>query len=181
MMSDIEQHDLEWNDQLQDLLDGDVTGGERAALETHVAGCARCRAQFAKLKKLDALLHAKIDAPAPSASFDQQVFARINAFDTHARERARRRIDRELKDNLEMLSRGWRRGLISTLAGAVAGLAVAVALITWADQSGAANAAISAVGNGFGNDTNFIHTVVTMLIGAGIGAIVSRWLTAAVE
>jgi len=181
MMSDIEQHDLQWNDQLQDLLDGDVTGSERAALETHVAGCARCRAQFTKLKKLDALLRARIDAPTPTASFDQQVFARINAFDTHAREKARRRIDRELKDNLEMLARGWRRGLISTLAGAVAGLALAFALIAWANQSGAASAAITAASNGIGNDASLLHTVVTMLIGAGIGAAVSRWLTGAVE
>ena len=181
MMSDIEQHDLEWNDRLQDLLDGDVAGSERAALESHVAGCARCRAQFAKLKKLDGLLRAKIDSPAPNASFDQQVFARINAFDAHARERARRRIDRELKDNLEMLSRGWRRGLISTLAGAVAGLAVAFALIAWANQSGAASAAITAASHGIGSDAGLAHTLVTILIGAGIGAVVSRWLTAAVE
>jgi anti-sigma factor RsiW len=181
MMSDIEQHDLEWNDQLQDLLDGDVTGAERAALESHVAGCARCRAQFAKLKKLDALLRAKIDAPTPGPSFDQQVFARINAFDTHAREKARRRIDRELKDNLELLSRGWRRGMISALAGAIAGLAVAVALLTWADQSGATTAAISAASTGFGSDANFMHVAVTLLIGAGLGAAVSRWLTAAIE
>jgi anti-sigma factor RsiW len=180
-MSEIEQHDLEWNDRLQDLLDGDVAGPDRAVLETHVAGCARCRAQFAKLKKMDALLHARIDEPVLSPAFDQQVYARINALDTQARDRARRRIDRELQENLELLSQGRRRGLLSMLGGAVAGVALAFALITWADQTGIANAVVGAASRVGAGQPGVLHTLVTIVIGATIGAAVSRWLISTSE
>jgi anti-sigma factor RsiW len=180
-MSEIEQHDLEWNDRLQDLLDGDVEGPDRATLEAHVASCARCRAQFAKLKKLDALLHARIDEPHLSPSFDQQVYARINALDTRARDRARRRIDRELQENLETLAQFRRRGLLSMLGGAVAGVALAFALITWADQTGITNAVVGAASRAGAGQPGILHTLLTIVIGATIGAAVSRLLVSTVE
>jgi anti-sigma factor RsiW len=181
-MSEIEQHDAEWNDRLQDLIDGDVAGLERATTEGHVAGCARCRSQFASLKKLDALLHSKITAPSLTHSFDHHVFARINARDTQAQERARRRIDRELQENLETLSKGWRRGLLSLIGGAVAGVALALALITWTDQTGFTNTLVGAASNGIGAGfSGTLHTFLTIAIGAAIGGVVSRWLLSTVE
>jgi anti-sigma factor RsiW len=180
-MSEIEQHDLEWNDRLQDLLDGDAEGPDRATLEAHVAGCARCRAQFARLKKLDAILRARIDEPPLSPSFDREVYARINALDTQARARARRRIERELQENLETLAQGRRRGLLSMLGGAVAGSALAFALITWADQSGIANAIVGAASRAGAGEPGILHTLLTIMIGATIGAAVSRLLVATFE
>jgi anti-sigma factor RsiW len=179
-MSEIEQHDNDWNDRLQDLLDGDVVGAARVALETHVASCARCRIRFARLKKLDTQLQSRIAAPSLSHGFDQQVFARINAHDAQARERARRRIDRELQDNLATLAQGWRRGLISVIGGAVAGMALALALITWTDQTGIANAVVGAASIGTGY-SGLLHTLITIAIGAVIGGAVSRWLISTVD
>lgn len=181
-MSDIEHHDFEWNDRLQDLIDGDGIGSARAATEAHIAGCKRCRSQFTKLKKLDALLQASVDRPGPGASFDQQVLARINAFDAQARETARRRADRELKDNLERLSNDWRRRLLGVLGGATAGAALAVALIEWMNRTGVANALIGAANNSVGGGhTGTLHTFVMLAIGATVGAVVSRWVTSIAE
>src|SRR5688500_2944902 len=125
MMNDIEQHDSTWNDRLQDLLDGDVHASDRHAIEAHIAACTRCRAQYAQLKRLDARLAAKLDAPTLDAAFDRQVFARIDALDARARDLARRQADRELQENLHSLAHRWRRGLVYVVGGAIAGIALA--------------------------------------------------------
>lgn len=181
-MSDIEHHDFEWNDRLQDLIDAAVVGSARAATEAHIASCKRCRSQFMQLKKLDALLQARSDRPGPGASFDQQVLARINAFDAQARETARRRADRELKDNLERLANDWRRRLVGVLGGATAGAALVFALIGWMNQTGVANALVGAASNSVGGGhSGTVHTFVMLAIGASVGAVVSRWVTSSVE
>ena len=38
-------HDT-WNDRLSEYLDGELEPRERAALETHLAGCVECRADL---------------------------------------------------------------------------------------------------------------------------------------
>jgi anti-sigma factor RsiW len=180
-MSDIEQHDRAWNDRLQDLLDGDVASSERVAFETHVASCARCRAQFSKLKRLDSLLRSKIDRPSIAGTFDQQVFARINAMDDQARDKVRGRMERELQENLQTLAAGWRRGLLSVIGGAIAGVALALAFLAWANDAGLArafaDAASTSIGGGY---AGLAHTFATILFGAAIGAGVSRLLTSTV-
>lgn len=181
-MSDIEHHDFEWNDRLQDLIDGDVVGSARATIETHVGSCKRCRTQFNRLKKLDALLQAQVERPDPGAGFDSQVFARIDAFDAQAREAARRRIDREFKDNLERLTNDSRRRLFGVAGGATAGASLVVALIGWMNQTGVANALAGAASNSVGGGhTGTLHTFVMLAIGASVGALVSRWVTSTVE
>jgi anti-sigma factor RsiW len=180
-MSDIEQHDREWNDRLQDLLDGDAAGVDRATFESHVAGCTRCRTQFTKLKRLDSSLRSKIERPFVGATFDQQVFARINAMDEQARDKTRRRMERELQDNLQILAAGWRRGLLSVIGGAIAGVALALAFLAWANDAGLAHAVADAASSGMGTGyAGLAHTVATILFGAAIGAGVSRLLTATV-
>lgn len=181
-MSDIEHHDFEWNDRLQDLIDGDAVGSARAATEAHIASCKRCRSQFTQLKKLDALLQSSVERPGPGASFDNQVFARIAAFDAQGRETARRRVDRELKDNLERLAHDSRRRLVGVVGGATAGAALVVALMGWMNQTGVANALVGAASNSVGGGhTGTIHTFVMLAIGATVGALVSRWVTSTVE
>jgi hypothetical protein len=181
-MSDIEHHDFEWSDRLQDLIDADAVGSARAATEAHIASCKRCRSQFTRLKKLDALLQASVDRPGPGASFDSQVFARINAFDAQARETARRRADRELKDNLAMLSNDWRRRFFGVVGGATAGAALVVALMGWMNQTGVANALVGAASNSVGGGhIGTLHTFVMLAIGATVGAAVSRWVTSTAE
>ena len=180
-MSDIEQHDREWNDRLQDLLDGDLSGTERASIESHVAGCTRCRTQFSKLKRLDVFLRSKVERPFVGVAFDQQVFARINAMNDQARDKVRQRMERELQENLRTLSAGWRRGLLSVIGGAIAGIALALAFLAWANDAGLARAFADAASTGIGSGyAGLAHTVATLLFGAAIGAGVSRLLTATV-
>jgi anti-sigma factor RsiW len=182
LMSEIEQHDAEWNDRLQDLLDGSVATAERVRFESHVANCARCRAEFSKLKKLDAQLRSKLDAPNLSAQFDQQIYARIKALDAQSSEKARRRIDRELEENRAALSRDWRRALLSMASGAIAGVAVIIALITWSNQTGFTDLVIGAASDEVGiQHSGALRVLVTALIGATIGAMVSRWLTTTID
>lgn len=180
-MNDIAQHDLEWNDRLQDLLDGDLSNGERASVESHVAGCARCRSQLAQLKRIDVLMRSKLEAPNLHPSFDQQLFARIGAMDAQARDKARKRIEAELRQDLESLAQGWRRNWITVFAGAIAGIALAVALMVWADAAGisTAIAGLAQSRTGVGSP-DLMHSLVTILFGAGIGAVVSRWLVRSV-
>lgn len=178
-MNEIAQHDSEWNDRLQDLLDGDLSHGERAAVDAHLAGCTRCRSQFARLKRMDSMLRMQTEAPAPHAAFDQQLFARIHAMDARDTERARRRMEGELQQNLRSLSRSWRRNWISMLAGAAAGIASAFALLSWIDTAGIASAVAGAARSttGFGT-VGLLNTIIMMFVGAVIGAGVARWLVA---
>lgn len=176
-MNEIAQHDIEWNDRLQDLLDGDLSHGERTTVEAHLAGCTRCRSQFARLKRIDALLRTQTEAPEPHASFDQQLFARIHAMDARETERARRRMEKELQQNLRSLSRSWRRNWISVLAGTGAGIASALALLSWIDTAGIASAVAGAARSTVGFGTlGLLNTAIMMLVGALIGAGVARWL-----
>jgi anti-sigma factor RsiW len=181
-MSDIGQHDNEWNDRLQDLLDADVSGSERAAVESHVASCTRCRAEFARLKKLDGLLNAQVTAPCVTRNFDEQIYARIDADDAQSRERARRRIDRELEENLATLAKDWRRGLLSLVSGAIAGIALALALMTWMEKSGLTDTMITMAQGSVGSDlAGLVRTLAMLTLGAVIGGIVSRWLISTID
>lgn len=175
-MNDIEQHDSSWNDRLQDLLDGDVDASDRSAIESHLSTCKRCRAQYAQLKRLDTALAQNLDAPQLDASFDRQVFARIEALDTRERELARRHADRELEQNLTMLARHWRRGLAYLIGGAIAGIALAFAFMAWADAAGVADKLLG-LSNGIGAEhADSLRTLLTVLMGAAVGGGVSRWL-----
>jgi anti-sigma factor RsiW len=46
-------HDIQWNDRLQDWLDGDLDASDTAALLAHMADCAACRARADELQALD--------------------------------------------------------------------------------------------------------------------------------
>jgi anti-sigma factor RsiW len=181
-MTEFHRHDDTWNDRLQDLLDGEISATDRVATESHLAGCVRCRAQYAQLKRLDAHLVTKLDLPALDSAFDRQLFARIESLDANARERARRRIERELEENLEHLSRGWRRTLTFLLGGAIAGIALAFAFITWIDAAGLTNRLIDAAAAGTASfQTSTLHLAITVAIVGVIGAVVSKWLASTAE
>ncbi|HEY3279924.1 MAG TPA: zf-HC2 domain-containing protein [Gemmatimonadales bacterium] len=42
----------QWTDRLSEYLDGELAGGERTALEAHVATCAECRATLEELRRV---------------------------------------------------------------------------------------------------------------------------------
>jgi anti-sigma factor RsiW len=180
-MNEFEQHDSTWNDRLQDLLDGDVDASERAAVESHLAACAHCRTQYAHFKRLDSALAAGLAVPELGASFDHQVLARIDAMDAQARDQARRQADREFQQSLQALARSWRRGLAFVLGGSVAGIALAFAFTAWADAADVAERLLGITGRIAFVPTDTLHTLVTALIGAGIGAGISKWLAATLD
>lgn len=180
-MNDIEHHDSTWTDRLLDLLDGDVDASERSAIESHVATCTRCRAHYARLKQLDAKLAVSLDAPRLDPSFDRQVFARIEALDARQRDLARRQADREFQQNLQLLARRWRRGVVYLIGGAVAGIALAFALLSWAEAAGVADRVLGSM-DGFGSENvDVLRTLLTGMIGAAIGGGISRWLADTID
>jgi anti-sigma factor RsiW len=181
-MTEFDRHDETWNDRLQDLLDGEISASERVTTESHIATCGRCRAQFSQLKRLDAKLATRLDVPPLDNSFDRQLFARIESLDANARERARRRLERELQENLEHLSRGWRRTLAFVLGGTIAGIALAFAFIAWVDAAGLTDRMVGAAAAGTSSlQTSTLHVAVTVAIVAAIGAGVARWLASIIE
>jgi|SRR5690242_147516 len=65
------QHGEDWDEQRERLsvyLDGELGAEERAALERHLPGCARCQAELADLRGVRALLRA-LPTPAAPRSF----------------------------------------------------------------------------------------------------------------
>jgi len=199
-MNLIERHDSTWNDRLQDLLDGDLASLERDHIEAHLAACARCRAHYAQLKRLDAKLSLKLSSATLGSmglgsmdpvstgpvlmgldgSFDRQVLARIDALDESARERARRRAEHEFHDNLQALTRGWHRGLASLIGGAVAALALAFAFTAWANAAGIPDKMLDAA-QGLGAHADLLHLLLIASIGALIGGGISRWVATTLE
>src|SRR5690242_10748436 len=71
MIRGIDQHAGDWDEQRERLsayLDDELGAEERAALERHLPGCARCQAELADLRDVRALLGA-LPMPAAARSF----------------------------------------------------------------------------------------------------------------
>jgi anti-sigma factor RsiW len=177
-----ERHDVAWNDRLQDLLDAEISASERTTTESHIATCGRCRMQYAHLKRLDAKLAAKLAVAPLDNTFDRQLFARIESLDANARERARRRLERELQENLNQLSRGWHRTLAFVVGGAIAGIALAFAVISWIDAAGLTNRLVDAAAAASGSlQASTLHAALTVSIVAAMGTGLSKWLASNIE
>ncbi len=176
------EHLLEWNDRLQDWLDGDLDERNTAALQAHLADCARCRTFAEELRGLDRELHQSSPSLALDAAFDARIFSQIETFDEAKRAAARKRVEQELQQNLQALSRRWRRTLAMLIPGIVAGIAIAFALTAWLGQSELTRHLVMESATGLGWDTSsLIQVGVTMLFGTGLGVILARWLTSVVE
>ena len=121
------EHQLAWNDRLQDWLDGDLDAADAAALQAHMADCALCRARAAELQELDGKLRSAAPRLALDDAFDAKIFAQIDAIDDSQRAAARHRLEQELQQNLQTLARGWRRALLFVVPGVIAGVALALA------------------------------------------------------
>jgi hypothetical protein len=84
----------QWTDRLSEYLDGELDPVERAALETHMAGCPECAEILAGLRRVVAVARALEDRP-PSADLWSGVAAGIGAGGSTIRrpaERPRRRL-----------------------------------------------------------------------------------------
>jgi anti-sigma factor RsiW len=181
-MATSSEHHLEWNDRLQDWLDGDVDAAESALVERHLANCAICQQRLADFEQLDAALHEAAPRIALDDAFDRRIFAQIEAVDETRRAQARERANQELQQNLRALSRGWRRTLAFIVPGIVAGVAIAFALASWFDDAGLTQEVIAHAPSALGQDgPTLLQWFMTALLGATLGMIVARWLASVVE
>ena len=175
------EHELAWNDRLQDWLDGDLTAADAVALQAHLADCAMCRARAAELRELDFNLASAAPHLALDAAFDAKLFAQIDAIDETQRAEARRRVEQELQQNLQALARGWRRALLFIVPGAVAGLALAFGLASWLSDASVMQQLVSESARLGSGNSGQVHLIVTTVLGAGVGAMIARWLATVVE
>jgi hypothetical protein len=87
----------EWRESLGAYALGQMQGDERAALEAHLEGCARCRAELASLEPVARMLpHADPalfeSAPQPPADLGQRIAAVIEGERQRVQKRRRRRV-----------------------------------------------------------------------------------------
>lgn len=177
-----QEHHLAWNDRLQDWLDGDLGATDMAALETHMADCALCRARADELQELDSSLRSAAPRLALDTAFDARIFAQLDEIDDAKRAEARRRLEQELQQNLQTLARGWRRALLFILPGVVAGVALAFGLSWWLDDAGVMRTLIVQSAAEFGTDNSGqVRLIVMAVLGAGLGGVIARWLATVVE
>jgi anti-sigma factor RsiW len=175
-------HDIEWNDRLQDWLDGDLDAADAVALQAHMAGCAACRARADELQALDRSLRSAAPRLALDDAFDAELFAQIDAVDESKRAEARQRIEQELEQNLQALARGWRRALLFIIPGVIAGVALAFALTWWMNDAGVMRALIAQSAAEFGpGNSGQVQLIATTLLGAALGGLIARWLATVVE
>ena len=176
------EHELAWNDRLQDWLDGDLAAADAVALQAHLADCAMCRARAEELQELDRSLRSAAQRLALDDAFNAKIFAQIEAIDDSQRAAARQRLEQELQQNLQTLARGWRRAVLFIVPGVVAGVALAFALTWWLTDAGLMRALIvqSAAEFGSGN-SGLVQPIATALLGATLGAMIARWLASVLE
>jgi anti-sigma factor RsiW len=175
-------HDIQWNDRVQDWLDGDLDAAATAALQAHMADCAECRARADELQALDRNLRSAAPRLALDDSFDAKIFAQLDTIDDTKRAEAHRRLEQELQQNLHALARGWRRALLVVVPGVVAGVALALALAWWLDTGGVMHTLIVQSAAEFGTDTSGqVRLIVMTVLGAALGGMIARWLASVVE
>lgn len=180
-LSAAHEHHLEWSDRLQDWLDGDLGAADAAALQAHMADCALCRTRAEELQELDRSLVSAAPRLALDDAFDAKIFAQIEAMDDSKRAEARRRVEVELEQNLQVLARGWRRALLFIAPGVVAGIALAFGLATWLNDASLMQTLVTESAKLGSSNSGQVHLIVTAVLGAGLGGMIARWLASVVE
>jgi anti-sigma factor RsiW len=169
-------HHQEWNDRLQDWLDGDIEAGDDDVFARHLLECALCQQRVAQMQELESSLMAAAPRLELDESFDAKLFAQIDAIDERARAAARQRAEEELQRNLQALSRNWRRTLAFVIPGIVAGIALAIGLTGYLDSAGVTATLAAEGASKLGGSTSTLHLMITSLLGAGLGAAMASWL-----
>jgi anti-sigma factor RsiW len=174
-------HHMEWNDRLQDWLDGDIEAGDDDVFARHLLECALCQLRVAQMQELESTLMAAAPRLQLDESFDAKLFAQIDAIDESDRAAARQRAEEDLRRNLQALSHNWRRTLTFVIPGIVAGIALAVGLTGYLDSAGVTAALAAEGASKLGGSTSTLHLMITSLLGAGIGATMAGWLARLAE
>lgn len=175
-------HSGEWDGRLQDWLDGELNTAESAVFEAHLAGCGECQQTLEALEKLDEAL---VEATPPmelNQAFDQRLIAQIEAFDETKRIEARRRLEQEWQQQLQALSRNWKRTLAFLIPGVIAGIAFAFAVLAWLDSTGVTSNLVAQGSAELGSgSTDLLRMGITGFIGAALGVGVAPWLARLAE
>lgn len=166
-----------WDDALQDWLDGELNDAENAAFEAHLAACGLCQRNLPEFEALDEAL---VEAAPPlelDADFDRALLAQIDAIDENKRLEARRRLEQEWQQQMQTLSRNWRRTLAFVIPGIVGCIVLAVALMSWLDSSGiTGNLAAQGAAELGGGSFDYLRLGITAVVGAALGMLVAPWL-----
>ncbi|HEY6641546.1 hypothetical protein [Povalibacter sp.] len=170
------EHHLEWNDRLQDWLDGDVEAADGDVFETHLRDCTLCQQRLEQLSQLETALFAANPAPSLSTSFDARLFEQIDAVNEEQRAAARQRVEQELQDNLRALSRSWRRTWAFVIPGMIGGIVLAFALIGYVDTLGLTGQLAAQGANDLGTNATTLQAALTGLMGATIGGFMAGWI-----
>jgi anti-sigma factor RsiW len=166
-----------WDDSLQDWLDGELNGADTAAFEAHLAHCGKCQLNVGDFQELDQELAEASPPMELSGSFDQKLFAKIDAIDENKRIEARRRLEQEWQQQVQALARNWRRTLAFVVPGIIGGMVLAVALMTWLDSSGVTNSLVAQGAAEFGGQSiNYLRIGITGVVGAAFGMLLAPWL-----
>ena len=176
----ISDHQLDWNDRLQDWLDGDFSESG-AEVEQHLMTCEICQTQLAAMQALDTSLVSELPKAQLDASFDARVFEQIDKMDEARRAAARQLAEEERRRNLDALSRSWRRSLAFVLPGILGGIALAFALAGYLDASELTAKLAEQGASELGGNANVIHYLLTAVLGAAFGGVMARWLSSAGE
>lgn len=176
----------EWDDSLQDWLDGELNDADGAAFEAHLAQCERCQQNLGDFEELDAALTAAAPPIEPSSAFDQKLYAQIAAIDETQRVEARRRLEQEWQEQLQSLKRNWRRTLALMIPGVIGGAVLALALVSWLDSSGITTHLIAQGADLGGAELgtqsfDYLRQGVTAMVGAAFGMLLAPWLARMAE
>ena len=167
-----------WDDALQDWLDGELNDAESAAFEAHLAACGLCQRSLPEFEELDEAL---IESAAPlrlDESFDETLLARIDAIDEGKRLEARRRLEQEWQQQMQSLSRNWRRTLAFVIPGIIGGIVLAMALVSWLDSSGiTSNLVAQGAAELGGRSIDYLRLGITAVVGGALGMVVAPWLS----
>jgi len=131
-MSDTPEH-CDWEERLQDRIDGELDAAQCAALDEHIASCTSCHARMGALQAIDAALSKGLSQQRPEESFNRRVLERVDAMARADRAAARARLEREWQAQAATLSRQWRNTWKSLALNGLAGVALLVALVTTFD------------------------------------------------
>ena len=122
----------EFDNRILEFLENQLPPAERATVETHLAGCARCRMLARQLQQIDAALTQGIKLPMLPRSFTARLQQRIQTEATLLSETHRADRKRQMQAEFEAELARLRRQLISSVNPInTLGYAVLVALAGW--------------------------------------------------
>jgi len=113
----------EWEERLQDWIDGELDPAAAAILDAHLTTCAICQSRRTALRAVDGTLARLIGQPRLDESFNRALLERASIEAQADQIAARARATQEQDRHLAALARQWRRSLgllvLSVLAGTV--------------------------------------------------------------